>query len=142
WIEFGALLLIVPVALPAKYVPWLVAALLAATALQGIYGLYQFVFRIGPDWFLIQGRFMRASGVFAQPNPYGAYLGLSLPVAFSLSLWGITSLLKKREVATLLWTLFYLAATLCIAIGLAASWSRGGWLGAVGGVIIVLAFFD
>jgi O-antigen ligase len=129
-------------ALPAQVVPWLVAALLAAAALQGVYGLYQFIYRIGPDWFLIQGRFMRASGVFGQPNPYGGYLGLSLPVAFSLSLWGIGALLSQRRVATILWTLFYGAATLCIGIGVIASWSRGGWLGAVAGVVVVLAFFN
>jgi O-antigen ligase len=142
WIEFAALLVIVPTAIPAKFVPWLVAALLAASALQGIYGLYQFVFRIGPDWFLIQGRFMRASGVFAQPNPYAAYLGLSLPVAFSLTLWGLTALLHQRRMAAALWTLFYLGSTLCIGVGLVASWSRGGWLGAMAGVAVVLTLFD
>src|SRR5690606_30302906 len=97
WLEFGTLLVILPSAVPVRYVPWLVAALLAAAALQGIYGLYQFVFRIGPDWFLIQGRFMRASGVFGQPNPFGAYLGLSLPVALSLALWAMGELLRQRR---------------------------------------------
>jgi O-antigen ligase len=142
WVEFGCLLLIVPMALPANKVHWLVALLLAAAALQGIYGLYQFLFRIGPEWFLIQGRFMRASGVFGQPNPFGAYLGLSLPVAFSLTLWGVTSLLQKRTLSTLMWTIFYLVATLSIGVGLVASWSRGAWLGAVGGMVVVLLFFD
>ncbi|MCC6456582.1 MAG: O-antigen ligase family protein [Caldilineaceae bacterium] len=141
WVEFGALLLILPMAVPAKFLPWLVAALLSAAALQGIYGLYQFVFRIGPDWFLIQGRFMRASGVFGQPNPFGAYLGLSLPVAFSLALWGISDFLRQRRMTTAFWTIFYLAACLCIGVGLVASWSRGGWLGAVAAVVVVLAFF-
>jgi putative inorganic carbon (hco3(-)) transporter len=141
WVEFGALLLILPMAVPAKFLPWLVAALLAAAALQGIYGLYQFVFRIGPDWFLIQGRFMRASGVFGQPNPFGAYLGLSLPVAFSLTLWGVSKFLRQRRMTTVFWMLFYLAACLCIGVGLVASWSRGGWLGAVAAVVAVLAFF-
>jgi hypothetical protein len=142
WIEFGTLLILIPLALPARVVPWMVAALLAATALQGLYGLYQFVFRIGPEWFLIQGRFMRASGVFGQPNPFGAYLGLSLPVAVSLSLWGLTAFWGRRKFAILLWTLFYLATALCIGVGLVASWSRGAWFGAVGGVAVVLACFD
>jgi O-antigen ligase len=142
WLEFGALLAIMPLALPSKTVPWLVALLLAAASMQGLYGLYQFIFRVGPEWFLIQGRYMRASGVFAQPNPYGAYLGLSFPVAFSLTLWGLTTFLKKRDLATLLWTLFYVAAMLCITVGVVASWSRGAWLGVVAGGIVVLAFFD
>ena len=142
WIEFGALLWVIPLALPANRVVWLVAALLAAAALQGIYGLYQFVFRIGPDWFLIQGRFMRASGVFGQPNPFGAYLGLSLPVALSLSLWSLSSWSKQRTWTQLLWALFYVAVACCIAVGLVASWSRGGWLGAIAGGIVVMAFFS
>lgn len=142
WVEFGALLIVVPMVVPARVVPWLVAALLTAAALQGIYGLYQFVFRIGPDWFLIQGRFMRASGVFGQPNPFGAYLGLSLPVAFSLALWGLNDLLRQRRIPTVLWTLFCLATSLCIAAGLIASWSRGAWLGAIAGVAVVLALFN
>lgn len=142
WLEFGLLLVVVPLAMPSHFVPWLVASLLAAAALQGIYGLYQFIYRIGPDWFLIQGRFMRASGVFSQPNPYGGYLGLSLPVAFSLSLWGLSTWLKERRLTTALWTLFYGAATLSIGVGVIASWSRGGWLGAVAGIVVVLAFFN
>lgn len=142
WIEFGAILVVLPMAIPSKYIPWLVAALLSAAAIQGIYGLYQFIYRIGPEWFVIQGRYMRASGVFGQPNPYAGYLGLSFPVAFSLSLWGIQSFASTKHFKTLLWTLFYLFASLCIGVGLIASWSRGGWLGAVGGVVVVLAFFN
>jgi putative inorganic carbon (hco3(-)) transporter len=32
--------------------------------------------------------------------------------------------------------------TLCIGVGLIASWSRGAWLGAVAGLVVVLALFD
>lgn len=142
WIEFAILLFVMPFAIPERIVPWLVAALLAAAALQGLYGLYQFVFRIGPDWFLIQGRFMRASGSFGQPNPFGAYMGLALPVAYGLLLWGVEKGLRERSTPALLWMLFYLAAALCIGLGLVASWSRGAWLGAVGAVMVVLAFYD
>jgi O-antigen ligase len=142
WIEFAAILLLVPSALPPKMVPWLVGALLAAAALQGVYGLYQFVFRIGPEWFLIQGRFMRAGGVFGQPNPFGAYLGLSLPVAASLALWSLTALLSRWSLSRLAWALFYILAACAISAGLVASWSRGAWLGAAGALIVVLAFYN
>jgi len=137
---------------------------------QGIFGLYQFVNRIGPDWFVILGRFMRASGVFRQPNPYAGYLGLLLPVAVSLAIWGWATLLRGhnlREVAgttpptgisgaasrrlhpierwwgwavRLAPALFFSAASLLIAAGLLASWSRGGWLGALAGVGVVIIF--
>jgi putative inorganic carbon (hco3(-)) transporter len=142
WVEFGVVLWVVPRALPDNRATWLVAALLLAAALQGLYGLYQFIFRIGPDWFLIQGRFMRASGVFGQPNPYGAFLGLSLPVAFSLTLWSLLTLMRQRTWAMLIWTAFYGVVAGCIAVGLIASWSRGAWLGALASTAIVLALFD
>lgn len=142
WVEFGILLWVIPQALPTKRATWLVAALLVAAAVQGLYGLYQFIFRIGPDWFLIQGRFMRASGVFGQPNPYGAYLGLSLPVALSLLLWSLLNLFQQRTWTNMLWAIFYLGVAGCIGVGLIASWSRGAWLGAVASTIVVLACFN
>jgi O-antigen ligase len=142
WIEFGVLLALLPLALPPKVVPWLVVALLGAAALQGLYGLYQFIFRIGPDWFLIQGRFMRASGVFGQPNPFGGYLGLSLPVAISLTLWSVTTLWKRWNMGLLLMAALCIGSALAIGVGLIASWSRGGWLGAAGATVVVLALYD
>jgi O-antigen ligase len=142
WVEFGIVLWVVPRALPDKRAVWLVAALLLAAAGQGLYGLYQFIFRIGPDWFLIQGRFMRASGVFGQPNPYGAFLGLSLPVALSLTMWSVVALVRQRTWVMLLSSAFYVVVAGCIAVGLVASWSRGAWLGALASTAVVLAFFD
>jgi putative inorganic carbon (HCO3(-)) transporter len=91
-------------------------------------------------YFTILGRFMRASGSFGQPNPFGGYLGLTLPVAVSLALWAWTALLRSatRSPSALLWVIFYTAAAALIAAGLVASWSRGAWLGAAVGVGIVL----
>ncbi len=140
WIEFALVCLIVHTVISAKQARWLVAALLLGAIGQGILGLYQFIYRIGPDWFIILGRFMRASGSFGQPNPYGGYLGLSLPVAVSLALWAWHSLLDQggNRRNRLLWALFYTGATVLTAGGLLASWSRGGWLGAVVGVGLVI----
>ena len=143
WVEFALIILLVPVALPKAGATWLVTALLVAAAGQGIQGLYQFIYRIGPDWFAIGDRFMRASGLFGQPNPYGGYLGLSLPVAVSLSLWGISNLWQRPQAWKVwAWTAFYLATTVAIGAGLIASWSRGGWLGAAAALSVVLALFS
>lgn len=87
WLEFAAVILLVRSMVPPQHNRWLVLALLVGGVGQALLGLYQFIFRIGPDWFIILGRFMRASGSFQQPNPYGGYLGLTLPVAISLALW-------------------------------------------------------
>jgi O-antigen ligase len=124
---------------------WLAAALLVGGALQGLLGIYQFLFRIGPPSFLLADRFMRAAGSFDQPNPYAGYLGLTLPVAVSLALWGWGRIsnaglsLRSRAVEAQ-WTLFYAATAGIIGLGMLASWSRGGWLGAFAAVLFVIVF--
>lgn len=143
WAQFGVLLWVVPIVTPARYAPWLVAALLIAAVAQGALGLYQFVFRIGPEWFAIQERFMRASGVFRQPNPYAGYLGLTLPVALSLTLWSLAHQWgRHRQPGAIVVAGALLIATAMIGAGLLASWSRGGWLGAVAGVTVALIFLQ
>src|SRR5204863_9107070 len=140
WLEVIIVLMLVRAMVTHTQAPWLVVALLLAGVSQAVLGIYQFVFQIGPAWFIIFGRFMRASGSFHQPNPYAGYLGLCLPVTVSLVLWAWICLLKgegKRRV-TLLWLVFSGLSTSVIAAALLASWSRGGWLGAATGVGVVL----
>jgi len=141
WIQFALLLLIVPAMVPRQGAQWIQIGLLLGAISQALLGIYQFIFRIGPEWFIILGRFMRASGSFSQPNPYGGFLGLTLPIALSLTLWALHQLWQQRRAPrplSLLQALFYLSATGLIAIGLLASWSRGGWLGAIGSTAVVL----
>jgi len=156
WLEFGIVLLVVPASLRPVQSHWLVFGLLAGATLQSIFGLYQFINRIGPEWFVILGRFMRASGSFAQPNPFAGYLGLTLPVAISLTIWVWAAVVHDRgrgEASPAAWNLrklpsglgqfgmlaAYSMAALTITAGLLASWSRGGWLGALAGVGAVVA---
>ena len=152
WVEVAVVVLLVSRMIPSAQTHWLVVALLLGGIGQALLGLYQFIFRIGPDWFIILGRFMRASGSFHQPNPYAGYLGLCLPVAASLALWRWMQLWqhirqnpklvlegsKIQNLAFTLQALFYTGATGLIALGLLASWSRGGRLGAAVGVALVL----
>jgi O-antigen ligase len=105
---------------------------------QGLLGLYQFYYGIGPEWFIILGRFMRASGSFRQPNPYAGYLGLTMPLAVSLALWAWRRVWLQPGWAGWMWAGFYSAAAGIIGAGLVASWSRGGWLGAAVGLLVVV----
>ena len=143
WAEFALVLLVVPQMVGRAQARWLVAGLLLGGVAQALLGIYQFVFRIGPPWFLILGRFMRASGSFDQPNPYAGYLGLTLPVAASLSLWALGQWRNRdaqgRQLAAWLDLLFYAGATALLGAALLASWSRGGWLGALAGIGVVIA---
>lgn len=139
WVEFAGVLSILPSVLTPGRARWMAAALLLAAIGQALIGLYQFVFQVGPEWFVLYDRFMRASGSFRQPNPFAGYLGLTLPIALSLSLWGMQSLLSKRaSLAGIAWASLYLVATGLIAAGLLASWSRGAWLGAAAGALTVM----
>jgi O-antigen ligase len=95
WIEMLALYLLVINLLPAGHIKWAVALILLTGVAQALLGLYQFIFRVGPPGFeLFGGRFLRAYGAFAQPNPYGGYLGLVLPLALSLTLWNLSQISK------------------------------------------------
>jgi len=140
WIEFALVVWLVGQTLTPNQSRWLVLALLAGGAAQGLLGLYQFLFRVGPDAFVLLGRFMRAAGSFHQPNPYAGYLGLTLPVAISLALWGWqrVGMYGRLTVRRTVWALLYSGLAGLIGGGLLASWSRGGWLGAVAGVGVVV----
>ncbi|HAJ34795.1 MAG TPA: hypothetical protein DCL15_03745 [Chloroflexi bacterium] len=140
WVELPVILLVVPTMVAHRQGRWLAAALVMGAAMQAALGLYQFINRVGPEYFVVMGRFMRASGVFAQPNPYGGFLGLALPVTLSLAVWAWSTVLQHgaQHWRETLWGVFYSAATLLIGAGLLASWSRGAWLGAVAGVLVVL----
>ncbi len=142
WTEVLAVVLVLPQALRPRHRPWVVAGLLAGATLQAALGIYQFVGGIGPPHFQVLGRFMRAAGTFRQPNPFAGYLGLTLPVAVSLALdaW---SRLPKGGRASRRWVALGQAWVLTgvsgvLALGLLASWSRGGWLAGAAGVATVL----
>ena len=146
WIELLVLLLVGRTLLGPRQAPWLAAALVLGASLQAILGLYQFIFAVGPEYFTILGRFMRAYGSFGQPNPFGGYLGLTLPVALSLAIWAWTTGLSRRGVqsstasawANLAWAGYYSICSALIAAGLLVSWSRGAWLGAAAGILCVV----
>jgi len=121
----------------------LVAALLLAGILQGALGIYQFVCQVGPPGFVLLGRYMRAHGTFSQPNPFGGYLGLLLPLAYAmaLTLWpeALHACQQHRLWSITLWTLAILASVVMLT-ALVMSWSRGAMLGfAIGAGLVALA---
>ena len=156
WVQMLVAILLIQEAMPPRQVRWLIWGLLAGAALQASLGVYQFVFRIGPPNFLLLDRFMRAAGTFGQPNPFAGYLGLTLPVAVALFLHNLNSIVKATgagdpaghpDQATrgrLKWAgplpgaVAYGLFAGIIGLGLLASWSRGGWLGAAASISVVL----
>lgn len=130
------LMVALSIALATEFgVGWLVAALMASGCVQALVGVYQFQGGSGaPHLWILDFRYFRAFGGFGQPNPFGAFMGLTLPLALG-ALYGAfqTAYLHKTDRQGLvIWAhygLLCLAGTAIIGIGLLVSWSRGAWLG-------------
>ncbi|MEJ2555902.1 MAG: O-antigen ligase family protein [Anaerolineae bacterium] len=147
WLEMLGLYLFIAANVKRRHLPWLVGAMLLAGVAQAALGLYQFLFRVGPEGFLLfGGRFLRAYGTFRQPNPYAGYLGLVLPIAYSLVIWELGA--GGWRLGAGRWALpithhalrFTLYASLSFGLMLAAlyaSQSRGAWIGFVVAVVVV-----
>lgn len=139
WAELWVAAVLVLNLVDAGSAVWLALGLLAAGAAEGLLGLYQSLMQTGPKGFLLAGGIMRAAGTFQQPNPYGGYLGMTLPLAAGLLLtaWPGRAVSVRRRQLAAVWLTAAVAAVL-IAGGLFASWSRGAWLGAAVGVTSVV----
>ena len=137
WLELGILYAVASQCLDSKRIWWVVGALLAAGALQAVVGAFQFLLGVGPEAFVLAGRFMRAYGTFRQPNPYAGYLGYLAPVAASLALTGFWMWWQRRNrVDLLIGAICGLVAVALIA-GIGMSWSRGAWIGLVAALVVV-----
>ncbi len=118
--------------------PWtkaLVFVFLGTGALAALQGIYQFLLQVGPEEFVLFGRFMRAYGTFEQPNPYAGYLGLTLPLAVGIMAAGIVPIGRRVRGWWLIW------AAGCgglVLVAMIMSWSRGAWLGAAAAVAVMV----
>lgn len=160
WLEVLGIYLFVANAVEREQARVVVLVMLLAGIGQALLGFYQFFGRVGPQAFVILGGFVRAYGTFEQPNPYGGYLGLVLPLAFGVLLGtrtldirtlGIRKFVNSGgrhestnpESTNLRVTDFLLALLGLATMGAALimSWSRGAWLGfAAAFVIMTLAY--
>jgi O-antigen ligase len=93
-------------------------ALFLAGAAEAILGAVQFIVPLGPPAFAV-GNFIRAHGMFGQPNPFAGYLGTIFPIALAMTL--IPHPGRFRTIAPICMAL--------IGLGIFLSLSRGAWLG-------------
>jgi O-antigen ligase len=139
WAEVLALYVLVSNEMTGRWKRLLVFVLLGTGALAALQGIYQFLFQVGPEEFVLFGRFMRAYGTFEQPNPYGGYLGLTLPLALGLVCAAVVPQGRRISGRWLIWAG---GTGALMALALVMSWSRGAWLGfaaAVGAMIVAIA---
>ncbi len=139
WLEMFAIYVYAANTLNRATVTRALGVIFLAGLAQAAIGIYQFLFRVGPEGFSLFGRFMRAYGTFEQPNPFAGYLGLIIPVALGTALT-LLLLRGRPSPARRVWDLAVAALAVgALAAMLAAllmSWSRGAWLG-VGAAMVV-----
>ncbi|MCL4459349.1 MAG: O-antigen ligase family protein [Chloroflexi bacterium] len=115
----------------------ILVVLLAAGSLEALVGFYQFFGQVGPPSFAL-GRFMRAYGTFAQPNPFAGYLGMIIPIALSLALLSLRRTTAARSWPSPLRLLSWIGLVL-LGGAVMMSLSRGAWLGLAGAVVLMSA---
>ena len=133
WIELLAILVITATwCREARQRYLVVGALLVSLTGEALLGWAQFFLRHGPPSFRI-GPFLRAYGTFGQPNPFGGYLAMVLPVAIALAFW-------RRPWAGRPDRLTFLALLSAVTGGIALlmSLSRGAWMGILAGLALLL----
>ena len=114
---------------------WLIFAVVISATANALVGLYIFFGGSGADHLVILGRFFRAFGTFGQPNPFGGFMGMALPVALMTALGHFGQIYRgwgtKRQLERVPASIFLVSslASLLLIAALLASWSRGAWLG-------------
>lgn len=150
WIEMLAMYIFVANDLNESKLMRLMAVMFFAGVSEAAIGMYQFLFRVGPEGFQLFGRFMRAYGTFEQPNPYAGFLALTLPIALGIAYsvisgqWSVVRDLIKGRIGFLklftdYWLLFTSIITfVALSAAVLMSWSRGAWLGVGAGLVIAI----
>lgn len=143
WVVIALLIWILSQTARANWT-WLIAAVIASASANAIVGLYIFFGGSGADHLVILGRYFRAFGTFGQPNPFGGFMGIALPIALMCAAGKVYQIAlsyrarrrpDSRRVAELATIAFVLAILLA---ALLASWSRGAWLGFSASLVVML----
>ena len=119
-------------AVPQRWreVRWLFVVLLIAPVGAALFALYQSVMGIGPAAFGIPGTpFTRSFGTIGQPNSFAGYLNGAWPLVLAVTIWAWQSHWRWR------WLVTFGLGTIWLALLL--SFSRGGWLGATAGLLVM-----
>ena len=114
----------------AEEISFVVGTLIVAGTLSAGYATAQFMHHSNVVWNEISPYAGRASGTYISPNNLSCLLALLLPLALAYLLVG-----KVNVVTRIL--LGY--ATVAMLAGLAVTFSRGGYIAAVAGIILLLS---
>ncbi len=147
WIKWWQILFIVHIIsrfLNGTKWHWAAIALAVAVLANAIIGIYQFFGGSGALHLLIDNHFFRAFGTFGQPNPFGGFMGLTLPLMVMLLLFNLRKLWIERisgkhlELVGLATPVFFAGVAVLQSIAIVMSWSRGAWLGVIGALMAMV----
>ncbi len=108
--------------------------LLGAGTLAAMFGWVQFLLRLGPEGYIVGGRFLRAYGTFGQPNPYAGYLGMILALVFGILVTWLAAGNRPRR-----WQWLMVGAAGAMLAAVVMSLSRGAWVGLAISFALMLA---
>ena len=109
----------------------LVSVLVLAPTCEALFALFQSVRGVGPAAFHIaNSQYTRAFGTIGQPNSFAGYLNGAWPLVLCLML------VAWQQKSRFVWPL--VGSLGIISVALLLSFSRGAWIGAVAGVLIIL----
>jgi O-antigen ligase len=106
-------------------------ALTAVAALASSYALAQFFHRSNQVWNLTSPYPARASGTYINPDHFAGFLEMVLPLPLAFLMAGRVGIVTRVVLAY---------AALTIMGGLAVTFSRGGWIAATAGLLVLLGF--
>ena len=108
---------------------WVSYTLIGLATLVSCYAVGQLLSHSDLVWNVHTGNEARASGTYISPNHFAGFLEMILPLALAFLLVG-----KMKIIPRIL--LGY--AVVAVALGLAVSFSRAGWVAAAAGILLVL----
>lgn len=113
-----------------NHVRLLIVVLIVAPWAEAVFALLQSLQGVGPAAFRISGTAItRAFGTIGQPNSFAGYINGAWPLALALSLWAWSQRIWWRWLASI--------ATVTMLLALGLSFSRGAWLGALAGFLVM-----
>ncbi|HLA44766.1 MAG TPA: O-antigen ligase family protein, partial [Aggregatilineales bacterium] len=139
WIQM--LVLVVILANSPRW-EWAVFGVVLSAALQAVIGIWEFLGGSGAaHLWILDYRFFRAFGTFGQPNPFGGFLGMVLPLAVSVSTGYLWTGYREKQRHHIVTGLIYAVLAGLLLGALIASWSRGAWIGFLGALGVVVWLF-
>lgn len=141
-LKWAQILLLVFLVANTQRWQWALFGVVLSAVLQAVIGLWEFTGGSGAaHLWILDYRYFRAFGTFGQPNPFGAFMGMVLPLALGTATGYGWSAYTARKWEPLWLALLYAGLSLVILAALLASWSRGAWLGFLGAGLVMALFF-